>query len=71
MVVWIREEPKRVLNDSKYWEVLTVAFPLVGAFLVWNVGNGSGIRIGKDAIMGCGQMILFPNALVEILQVSG
>ena len=48
VVDWIRKETKWVLNASNYWEVLTVDFPLVGAFLVWKIGNESEIRIGKD-----------------------
>ena len=68
---WIIKEPKRALNASKYLEVMTVDFPLVGASLVWKVGNESEIKIGKDAIMGYGQKILLLDALVEILQVLG
>eukprot|EP01018_Ginkgo_biloba_P018081 Gb_04379 [translate_table: standard] len=40
-------------------------------FLAWRVGNGTQVRLGVDAIMGCGQNIFLPEDLVLQLQLLG
>jgi hypothetical protein len=50
---------------------MTLAFPVIGSYLAWRVGNGSQVRVGEDAIMGCGRDIFLPDEIIQHLQVIG
>jgi hypothetical protein len=46
---------------------MTLAFPVIGKYLAWRVGNGAQVRIGIDAIMGCGQEVFLAENMVLTL----
>jgi hypothetical protein len=50
---------------------MTLAFPVIGSYLAWRVGDGSQVRVGVDAIMGCGRDIFLPDEIIQHLQVIG
>jgi hypothetical protein len=49
-------------------EILTTAFLVIGKYMAWKVGNGAQVRIGSDAIIGCGEDIFLPATIVLHLQ---
>jgi len=42
---------KNIKNASNQSKALVLAFPVIGNFLAWKVGNGTRGRLGTDAIM--------------------
>lgn len=50
---------------------MSLTFPVVGRFLAWKVGNGRHVRVGADAIVGCGENIFLQEAIVASLQELG
>ena len=38
---WMRTEHKSIHNVSNQWKDLTLAFPVIGHYLGWEVGDGS------------------------------
>jgi hypothetical protein len=51
---WIRKPMKNLHNVSIMWNVVVLAFPIIGDSLVWKVGNGNKVGVGKDPWIGCG-----------------
>eukprot|EP01018_Ginkgo_biloba_P015473 Gb_20637 [translate_table: standard] len=45
---WIRSTTQYSNGASVVWKVVVQAFPLVGMWLMWRVGNGSRVHIGQD-----------------------
>jgi hypothetical protein len=45
---WIRTPRKSFQNASFIWNTVILSFPLPGNWLVWKVGNGSGVILGED-----------------------
>jgi len=43
---------------------MTLYFPVIGRLLSWKDGTRVQVRIGIDAIIGCGEGILFPKDLI-------
>lgn len=44
---------------------MTLAFPITGSHLAWKVGNGTQVRVGADAIVGCGNVIFLLAAVIH------
>ena len=53
------------------WKVLVLAFPLVGNWLAWLVGNGRKIRVGEDPWSGEGERYKLLEGLVSKLRSLG
>jgi hypothetical protein len=70
MMDWIRTPRKSIKNVSNQWKAVQ-AFPLIGSYLAWNVGDGTCVRLGADAIAGCGNDIFLPQELILQLQERG
>jgi hypothetical protein len=51
-VDWIRKHDKKVSNGSIIWKAIIKAFPLIGKWLMWKIGNGVQVSIGKDPWIG-------------------
>jgi hypothetical protein len=47
---------------------MTLYFPMIGKYLAWRVSNGAQVRIGIDALMGCGKKVFFAKNKVLTLQ---
>ena len=45
---WIQRPRKNIHNVSIMWKVVVLASPLIGNWSVWDVGNGSKIKLGED-----------------------
>jgi hypothetical protein len=68
---WLRRSQKPIHNVSNQWKEITLVFPIIGQFLAWKVGLGSQVRIGTYAIVGCGEIIFLPKALIAKLWEIG
>lgn len=71
MVDWIWQRNKASPNTSTQWRDLTLAFPMIGNFPAWRVGNGTQVKIGTDAIVGCMEGVFLPEGLVNLLRMKG
>ena len=47
-----------------------LCFPIVGSCLVWNVGNGSQVKIGRDGIMGCKNLVHLSKDLIQCIHLQ-
>lgn len=47
------------------WKAMVLSFPIFGNHFAQKVGNGKHIRIGADAIVGCGQIIMLCPKLIQ------
>jgi len=57
-------EAKKIHIISNQRKALSLAFPIIGQYLAWKVDSGSQVRIGTYAIVGCGDNVFLPKALV-------
>jgi hypothetical protein len=46
--------PVKSSKGSIMWKALVEAFPLVGKWTVWKIGNGRNVRLGEDPWLGAG-----------------
>ena len=53
------------------WKEFVEAFPLVGNWVAWKVGDGGRIRIGQDPWVGSGDNYRLPDNLVSLLKDKG
>jgi hypothetical protein len=65
---WFRA-PFKSNKGSIVWKALVKAFPLVGLWTAWKVGNGRSIRIGKDPWLGVGDNFTLSPRLIQALAV--
>lgn len=68
---WLRTERKQAQGASIVCKVLVTAFPIVGNWIVWQIGNGSKLRISEDPWMGVNANFRLSNALLEVLHNQG
>lgn len=52
MIDWMRLKSERVIGVSNVWLTLVKAFPVIGDWCVWKVGNGKHVQIGYDPWSG-------------------
>jgi hypothetical protein len=45
---WFRCPRKIVPTSSIGWKVMVDAFPLLGSWEAWRIGNGRSVRVGED-----------------------
>jgi hypothetical protein len=50
---------------SIVWKALVAAFPLVGLWTMWRVGNGRSIRLGEDPWLGSKNDFRFSESLLQ------
>jgi hypothetical protein len=62
---------KKVQNGSIIWKYILNAFPLIGKWLIWKIGNGAHILIGKDPWIGSKDNHLLPENMVCSLNEGG
>jgi hypothetical protein len=61
---WIGKERKSRVNVFNQWKEMTLASLDIGSYLVWRVRDGSQVRVGGDAIMGCGRDIFLLDEII-------
>lgn len=70
-VEWFRRPQKLVANSSIGWKALVGAFPLIGDWTVWQIGNGKSVRIGANPWLGAGAGYKLFEELIEYLNDHG
>ena len=58
-------------NASILWRGFVETLSWIGKGLIWNVGNGSLIRVGVDPMVGFGTDYILPVGLWEYLEDFG
>jgi hypothetical protein len=71
IVDWIREPEKCSQNGSIIWKAILQDFPLIGRWLIWCIGDGSQVLIGKDPWIGSQNNHLLPASLIQWLNRDG
>ena len=69
--IWLREKRFVVKNASILWRGFVETLPWIGKGLIWNVGNGTSIRVGVDPMIGFGTNYILPIGLREYLEDYG
>jgi hypothetical protein len=64
---WFRE-PMKSSKGSIVWKALVEAFPLVGKWMVWCIGNGEKVRLGEDPWLGAGNNYKLSPPLLQFLK---
>ena len=68
---WLREKCFSPQSASIIWRGFLQTIPWLGRGLIWQVGNGSAIRLGVDPIVGLGSTFLLPCDLRDYLEDYG
>ena len=61
IIDWIRIPNKTFKNGSVGRKSMVLAFPLIGTWIAWGIGNGKSIRIGLDPWAGVGEDYKLPQ----------
>jgi hypothetical protein len=64
---WFRSPRKSVSVSSTGWKVMVDAFPLIGAWFEWCIGNKRSVRIGEDPWEGSSKNFKLSKGLVRRL----
>ena len=68
---WFHQPTKTHKGGSLCWKAFVEAFPLVGNWVAWQVGDGRRIRIGQDPWVGSGDNFRFLVTLISQLKEKG
>ena len=68
---WFREKRFKVWNVSIIWRGFLSTLPWIGKGFLWNVGDGSAIRLGVDPVVGLGSSFILPRDLRVYLEDYG
>jgi hypothetical protein len=68
---WIRKPSKYISNVLIVWKATIKYFSLIGNWLVWKVGNGRRIRLGKDPWVSYGNNFELLDHIVNFLRERG
>jgi hypothetical protein len=71
LLEWIRSTNKSYQKWNYHLESPHKFFPIIGDWLIWKVGKGSNILIGKDPWIGCSNKHMLPEALILSLNQRG
>ena len=52
---WIRNPDKTFKNGSIGWKAMILAYPLVGHWISWKIGDRRQVRVGEDPWHGAGE----------------
>ena len=68
---WFRLKKFRHWNASLIWKGFIKTLPWIGKGLLWQVGNGTEVRVGVDPIVGLGCSYILPDELRYYLEDYG
>ena len=68
---WFREKSFKIRNASIVWRGFLLTLPWIGKGLLWQVGNGSTVRLGADPVVGMGTSFILPRDLRDYLEDYG
>jgi hypothetical protein len=69
--VWLRQERKYFKGASNIWKGLVKAYDILGHWVVWKIGRGTKLIVGKDPWIGCSGNYNLSEPLRHALQVKG
>ena len=64
---WIKIPNKSFKNGSVGWKSMVLAFPLIGTWIAWGIGNGKSIRICLDPWAKAGHDYKLPQTVLNKL----
>ena len=53
---WLRNPDKTFRNGSIGWKEMVLAYPLIGHWIGWQIGDGRKVRVGEDLGLGKGKI---------------
>jgi hypothetical protein len=68
---WISQAPKEIAKCLNHLESNYSAFPLIGNWIIWKIGNGDQVLIGIDSWIGCKENHKTPTHLIHKLHRNG
>jgi len=68
---WIRKPRKSHSGGSVIWKAVVKYFSLIESNLVWDVGNGARVKIGRDPWLGCERQHILPADVINALAIRG
>ena len=68
LVDWFRIPNKSFKNGSVGWKAMVLAFPLIGNWTAWKIGNGKSIRLGEDPWAVARENYKFPFSVINKLR---
>ena len=71
MIQWVTSFQKQGRCISNVWVGLLCAFNVFSSWLVWTSGDGRGVRLGEDPIVGGPQNHVLSLALLYLLHCKG
>jgi hypothetical protein len=69
VIEWLRQLNKSS-KGSIVWKALVEAFPLVGEWVVWKIGDRKNIRVGEDPWLGARNNFRLSPPLIQSLQTN-
>jgi hypothetical protein len=67
VIEWFRQ-PKKSSKGSIVWKDMVEAFPLVGDWVVWKIGDKKKVRVGEDPWLGAGNYFRLSLPLILSLR---
>ena len=64
LIDWFRNPNKYFKNGSVGWKAMVLAFPLIGNWTTWKIGNGKSVRIGEYPWAGAKENYKLPNSVI-------
>jgi len=71
IIEWIINSNKATHNGSTIWKSLLNSFPIIGNWLIWKVGIGSKVFIGRDPWIGSSNQHLLLENIILVLNHQG
>ena len=68
LIDWIKIPNNSLKNGFVGWKSKVWAFPLIGNWIAWKIGNGKIFRLGEDPWAGVGENYKLPISVINKLR---
>jgi hypothetical protein len=65
------QSPRKSIYVSIIWKAVFLAFPLIGNWRVWNVGNGKKVEVDEYPWRGLGEDFRLLTHMIQVLRERG